>query len=265
MSATTLYALNTADWTLDHSLLVQAMNFGESYNVRCPFYLIEHTDGLVLYDTGLSHEMATDPEEYGPFGAPEIADFVPAIDLDAGQPPRDHLDDLGYTPEDVDYVVLSHLHTDHAGNVTTFRDAEILVQQEELRYAFAPDPVQRTFYLGGDFAQLRTGGFDVTPTTGRVDLFGDSSVELIPTPGHTPGHQSLKVTLPETGTVILASDIANLRAGYENDLAASFVWSLDEAVRSIRKIKQIAREDNADVFIHHDRDDQARIPADGLT
>ena len=267
MSAATadrLHSLNTATWTFDQSLMVQTQGMGELYAGRCPFYLIEHPDGLVAYDTGISRELVEDPESYGPFGAPEIADFMPAVDLDAGQSPAAHLDDLGYAPGDVDYLLLSHLHTDHAGNVDTFADAEVLVHEEELRYAFFPDPVQRVFYLGGDFAALRTAAHEVTPTTGRYDLFGDGSVELIPTPGHTPGHQSLKVELPDAGTVILGADVALLRAGYENELAPSFNWSLEENVRSIRRVKQLARETDADVVIHHDEAEQARIPDGGL-
>lgn len=264
VSAERLYSLNTATWTFDQSLMVQTMNIGEPYEGACPFYLIEHPEGLVAYDTGLSRDLVDDPAAYGPYGAEEIADFLPAVDLDAGRPPEAHLDELGYAPEDVDYLVLSHLHVDHAGNLDLFDDAEVLVNEDELGYAFHPHPVQRVFYLAGDFAALRSGAYDLTPTTGRFDLFGDGSIELLPTPGHTPGHQSLKVELPDAGTVILAADVALLRAGYENELAPAFNWSLEENVRSMRRLKQLARETDGEVFIHHDRDEQARIPDEGL-
>ena len=265
VTADRLHALSTATWTFDQSLMVQTQGLGEPYDGAVPFYLIEHPEGLVAFDTGLSRELVEDPASYGPFGAEEIADFLQAVDLDGGRPPEAHLDDLGYAPEDVDYVVLSHLHVDHAGNLDLFEDAEILVHEDELGYAFDPVPVQRVFYLGGDFAALRTAAYDVTPTSGRFDLFGDGSIELIPTPGHSAGHQSLKVELPDAGTVILGADVALLRMGYEHELAPAFAWSTAENVRSIRKVKQLARETDADVVINHDQDEQARIPEGGLT
>lgn len=264
VTAERLYSLNTATWTFDKSLMVQTQGMGELYEGQCPFYLIEHPEGLVAFDTGISRELVDDPASYGPYGAEEIADFMPAVDLDAGKPPEEHLDDLGYVPGDVDHLVCSHLHVDHSGNIDVFDGAEVLVAEDELGYAFHPDPVQRVFYLGGDFAGLRSGAYDLTPTTGRFDLFGDGSVELIPTPGHTPGHQSLKVELPDAGTVILAADVALLRAGYEHELAPAFNWSLSENVRSMRRLKQLARETDAEVVIHHDEAEQAKIPDDGL-
>lgn len=254
-----LYRLNTAEWTLDYSAAVQLQNPGEPYVGWCPCYLVEHSEGLVLFDTGVSREMAADPANYGPSGAPHMVDLVETLDVSVGRSPTDHLADLGYEPADVDYVVLSHLHTDHAGNVDAFPDAEFVVQKRELRYAFWPDGVQRVFYLEGDFHHLRSHEYDVTTVTGEYDLFGDGSVVAFPTPGHTPGHQSLAIEL-ESRSVILASDVANSRLGYEEELVPSFVWSLEESIESIGRVRDRARRTDAEVVIHHDPDEQAKLP-----
>ena len=259
MSATRLYRLNTAVWTLDYSAATQLQNPGEPYPGWCPCYLIEHDDGLVLFDTGVSHEMAENPLEYGPNGAPHMVDFVETLDLSAGKPPVDHLEDLGYEASDVDTVVLSHLHTDHAGNLDSFPDATVVATKDELRYAFWPDGPQRLFYLEGDFHDLRRLDADVVPVTGEYDVFGDGSVVAFPTPGHTPGHQSLAVEL-EDRRVILAADVANSRIGYENEFVASFVWSLEASLDSIRDVKDRTRINDADVIVHHDPSDQERLP-----
>jgi glyoxylase-like metal-dependent hydrolase (beta-lactamase superfamily II) len=260
-TATGLYRFNTADWTLDYSMLVQIQQPGEPYDVTCPCYLVEHPEGTVLFDTGVSYEMATDPENYGHHGAPHMAEFVQALDIDESRGPVAQLADIGYEPSDVDYVVMSHLHTDHAGNMSEFPDAEFLVHEDELQYAWWPTATaQQLFYVDGDLEALRRPEFDVTSVHGRYDVFGDGSVEIVPTPGHSPGHQSLRVDLPDAGTVILAGDVANHRAGYEQELAASFNWSVDDSIESMRAVREEARVSDADVFLHHDRDDQSRLP-----
>jgi len=262
MPANRLYTLNTGHWTFDFSMAVQMTNLGDPYAGTCPVYLVEHPEGTVLFDTGLSYEMKASPTEYGPDGAPHMAEFVDAIEMDESQRVETLLDDVGYAPADVDVVVMSHLHTDHAGNLDAFVDAgcEIVVQKAELRYAFAPDGVQRWFYLTGDLLPLRRLDADVTPISGEYDVFGDGSVVAFPTPGHSAGHQSLQVELEETGTVVLAADAANHRQGYEDELAASFAWSLEASVDSIREVKHRERIHDADVYVHHDPDDIGRLP-----
>lgn len=259
MTATDLTVFNTADWIMDKSFMVQLQDPGEPYEAPCPCYLIEHPEGLVLFDTGLSYEVTQQPHDYGTFGAPHMAEFSEAIDNAEDRTAVAQLQEEGYDPADVDHVVMSHLHSDHAGNVSEFRDAEFLVHEDELGYAWWPDPVQELFYLEGDFNVLRSHGFSVTETTGRYDVFGDGSVVTIPTPGHTPGHQSLFVDLAGVGPIILGADVANHRAGYEAEMGPSFAWSLDETVSSIRKIKAEARKTGADVFLGHDREDQEAL------
>jgi len=261
MPATRLYALDTATWTFDFSAAVQMQNPGEPLPGTCPAYLIDHPEGVALLDTGVSYEMTQDPMAYGPTGAPhrEEMGLLETLEMDESGRLDRLLADIGYEPDDVDTVVCSHLHTDHAGNLDLFPDAEFVVRKEELRYAFAPDGVQRLFYLTGDVHHLRRMDYDVRTVEGEYDVFGDGSVVAFPTPGHTPGHQSLQVEL-DSGTHVLTADAANHRVGYEQELAASFAWSLEESVDSIRRIKDRARLDEAEVYVHHDPEDIGRIP-----
>lgn len=262
-TATELYEFNTADWALDNSFMEQLTDPGESYTAVCPFYLVDHPEGTAVIDTGLSHDMLDDPASYGQHGAEFMEAFLPAIEYGPEMHPRAQLEDVGYAPGDIDYLVLTHLHSDHAGHIDTFPDAEIIVQEQELRYAHWPVPVQEVFYLEGDFDMLRSGAYDVTPVQGEYDVFGDGSLVTFPTPGHTPGHQSVQVELPETGTVILGADIAHKESGYEREHLASFNYDLSQSIESLRKLKARARREGAEVFVTHDNE-HIEMMADGL-
>lgn len=240
--------------TVDHSMFVQLTDIGKEIEVPIPFYVIDHPEGVALVDTGQSYELAEDPENYGPHGAPGLVDFAENIDMSEDEKAIHRLEDLGYSASEVDKVILSHLHMDHAGGITDFPDAEFIVQHKELQYASYPEPIQAGFYQEGDFGVLRTPEFDVTVAHDSVDVFGDGQVVTIPTPGHTPGHQSVKLELDDAGTTILGMDVSHMRVGYEENLATSFDWSTTIGNESRRKIKNIARKEGAEVHINHDNE-----------
>jgi len=255
MTDVELYVRNTADWTLDHSAIMKLRGIGEPYTVKCPFYLVDHPEGVVLYDTGVDYEMQADPSSYGTHGAPHMEQFMSALEMAEDQRIDALLNDLGYTPNEVDYVVMSHLHVDHAGNIDAFPDATFILQQEELSYAWWPaDPIQKSFYLEGDFGVLRSHDtYEVHPIEGEYDVFGDGSVVCYPTPGHTPGHQSLLLRRGDK-SVILGGDVAHLEAGYEQELFAVYNWDARESISSVRKLKELQHGENASVYFLHDAD-----------
>ena len=98
MTVSKLHVLNAADWAIDNSITVQLQDMGETYTMPCPVYLIEHPEGIVLVDTGVSYDMKQNPEEYGPHGAPHMSAFVDALEMDEDQEPVYQLEDRGFRP-----------------------------------------------------------------------------------------------------------------------------------------------------------------------
>lgn len=179
-------------------------------------YVIEHTDGIVLFDTGQDRASVTDPRYFpdGPNGLiyRRLARFHISDDetLTAG------LARVGYHPQDVATAVISHLHQDHIGGVREIPDADLLVSAEEWRSLHRPMAEARGFLRDHiDVPGLRWSPVELTPledpslapfTTGR-DLFGDGSLVLLPTPGHTHGSMSMLVRRRETVPLLLVGDL----------------------------------------------------------
>jgi glyoxylase-like metal-dependent hydrolase (beta-lactamase superfamily II) len=109
------------------------------------------------------------------------------------------------------------------------------------------------FYLDGDFSMLRSAHYDVTVVEGEYDVFGDGSVVTVPTPGHTPGHQSVQVELGDR-TVILGIDVAHQQDGLDREHCASFNDDLGQSLTSMRELKARAKREDADLYVTHDND-----------
>lgn len=252
MSTPELHVLNTAELTLPYTPVVD-FDLG-TFTIVVPAYLVDHPEGTVLIDTGLNHNLVRDPAGYG---AGHLAGMVGQASIEDHEPLPDQLDALGYAPTDIDYAVLTHLHFDHTGYLDTFGAAEFIIQRDELQYAWWPDEEQFPFFLFDDFANLRE--YDVSTVEGEHDLFGDGTVLCLPTPGHTPGHQSVELSLGDDRPLILASDVAYCREAYEKERWMTFDWSVEQALESIRRIKHRAAVENARVSILHERADLDRI------
>jgi glyoxylase-like metal-dependent hydrolase (beta-lactamase superfamily II) len=179
-------------------------------------YVIEHSNGIVLFDTGQDRASVTDPGYFpdGPTGLiyRRLARFHVSDDetLTAG------LARLGHRPADVSTAVISHLHQDHIGGVREIPNAELLVSAEEWQSLHRPMAEPRGLLRDHiNVPGLRWSPVELTPlddpslapfTTGR-DLFGDGSLVLLPTPGHTRGSMSMLVRRPEAVPLLLAGDL----------------------------------------------------------
>jgi N-acyl homoserine lactone hydrolase len=236
--------------------------------VPCPAFLIRHPSaGAILVDTGLHPSIATDGEEnFGRlgarFGRPALA---PGKDVAA------QLRERGLDPGEIPIVVMTHLHLDHSSAISEFPNSTFVVSEVEWKAATAgPSPLlngyRRAHY---DYAfDYRTvdfdrGGIDSYATFGRCfDLFGDGSVRLAYTPGHSAGHMSIVAHLAERDFVI-GGDAVYLAAQLEGDAPlAPRPFDAHNYRRSLQELRLFKREfPQAIVTPGHDPDFYAGLDA----
>ncbi|GAA2536027.1 MULTISPECIES: N-acyl homoserine lactonase family protein [Pseudonocardia] len=249
-TAKRMWALDSPTFTVDKSLLL--LGAAGECTIPMPAYLIEHPKGLVLFDTGLVPAAATDPEGvYGPLAEHLGLRFSPEQTVDA------QLDALGYKLSDIKYVIASHTHFDHTGGLYLFPDARFYVGEGDMRFGFWPDPAGAGFFRQADLEPLR--GRNVLEVPGvDHDVFGDGSVVILFTPGHTPGELSLLVRLPGRN-FILTGDTVHLRDALTTIAPMPHDADTVQALRSIRRLNLLRDSADATIWISHDPEDWAEF------
>ncbi|WP_198533872.1 N-acyl homoserine lactonase family protein [Streptomyces odonnellii] len=179
-------------------------------------YVVEHRDGLVLFDTGQDRASVTDPAYFpgGPVGL--IYRRLARFDIAPHQTLTAQLAAIGYDIRDVTTAVISHLHQDHIGGLRELPHAEIVVSRREWETLDEPAPEQRGLLR----SHIRIPGLRwkqivpqpindpaLAPFTTGHDLFGDGSMVLVPTPGHTPGSLSMLVRGPQHPPLLMVGDV----------------------------------------------------------
>ena len=139
----------------------------------------------------------------------------------------EELEKLGVKPNDVKYVAVSHTHPDHIGNVELFPKAMLLVQKAEYDW-----PNQ-------DGSARFKPSHPVTKLEGDRDVFGDGSATIISTPGHTPGHQSLLVKLPQTGAVLLSGDAVHLKDNWDAKRVPAINVDKEKSLASMQRMSEV--------------------------
>jgi len=214
-----------------------------------PFYVIDHPKGLTLFDCGLHHGMLDPDERYRRLLAKQDMN----VELLPDETPAARMEALDFDPAAVKQVVLSHLHFDHAGGLHRFPNATVVVQKREWEAGF-DDELAARYGLPKTYFDL---GHAVKTIDGEHDLFGDGSVTCLPSYGHTPGHQSLRVR-SEGGDYILTSD-----ACYFCDVvrSRSFPAFADQAAmnRSLDGLLALMEPETVMVF-GHDPDQWGETP-----
>ena len=201
-------------------------------------YVIKHGNDWMVWDTGF------------PPGANPNA---PKVSL------GDQLGQLKVTPGDIKYVGISHFHADHTSQLPSLINATLLIGANEWKAITAPEPAQGV--NAGAFKPWMSGGGKVEPLTTDKDVFGDGSVIVLRTPGHTPGHSSLLVRLKDKGPVILTGDAVHFHENYDSNGVPAFNYDRAETLASLERIKKIAANLKATVIIQHDPRDIGKLPA----
>lgn len=218
-----------------------------------PSWLIEHPDGLVLFDTGLHAELQHSSERLGRSAAVFRPDFHQGEELAA------RLDAAGIRPSDITAMVFSHLHFDHCGGTVEIPDARMVVQEAEWAAANDERLIAKGIYHPDDFRC----GHDVQTVAGPHDLFGDGAVACVPTPGHTKGHQSLRVELA-SGPVVLTGDCVYFESLLDDLRTPRFGADLARQRDSMRELIRLRDAEGCRLLFGHDEAQFRSLPADGL-
>jgi glyoxylase-like metal-dependent hydrolase (beta-lactamase superfamily II) len=169
-------------------------------------YLIEHDRGLILFDTGQDRASVTD-DMYFPGGFTGfIYDRLARFDIGEEDTLTAQLGMLGYTPADVDTAILSHLHQDHIGGIAELKNADLIVSAPESR-GFLREHIQVPGSKWRRISFERTADPNLAPFTESLDVMGDGSLILFPTPGHTEGSISLLIRRGDRPPLLLVGDL----------------------------------------------------------
>lgn len=251
-----LYVFSSGALTIGKHIL---QNLAPQDTIKVPvgFFVVMHPKGNVLFDTGNNDKIITDPSYWGPAFQRLSPVNTPDMAIDA------QLGRIGLKPDDITYVVVSHLHLDHGGNVGKFPNSTLVVQKDEIRNAFWPEPGTAGPYIPGDIAPLRSDLGEAMPNkykmiqlNGDMDIFGDGSIVVKRWVGHTPGSQMMVVRLPKTGTIILTGDNAYFRENVEKNILPNVALAYDPPgiLRAYEWIRYLQATEKADFFTAHDPD-----------
>jgi glyoxylase-like metal-dependent hydrolase (beta-lactamase superfamily II) len=221
---------------------------GKPGSVVVPCYLIKHPNGWLIWDTGLGDKVFDQPDH--------SMSPTNGIKMTVTHRIVDQLAQLQLKPEDINYVAFSHFHFDHTGNANLFNKATWIINTNELNWITSssapPTANLESFNL---YTQVKT-----QMITSDYDVFGDGSVRIIKTPGHTPGHQSLMLQLKKKGTVILSGDLYHLRQNREHSRVPTINTSRSDTLASMNRAENISKNKKAHFIIQHEEADFKSAP-----
>ena len=176
------------------------------------YYILEHEQGLCVVDMGVECNHGETP--------------VPEGD------PVTVLGKLGYTPDDVRYVIMTHMHIDHTFYMTSFPHSTFIIRKSELRMAWWPDKCEGG-YCYEHYKDTRDFHYIQLPDDVDFDVFGDGAIVLTDTRGHSAGHQSVLLNLPRYGKIMLTGDAASLEDNLRSVLVPGFCTCIGKAEESL--------------------------------
>ena len=238
----------TCGWLTVPAALLLAGEKG-SLTVPVPAYLIEHPNGRAIFDSGLHRDTQTDPNRrLGRLAPFHTVGFKPGEEIAA------RLESLDVAPPRIDFIINSHLHFDHCGGNQQLPNATLLIQRREWEAAHNAELIESVYYNPHDYDH----GHRVKMIDGEHDVFGDGSVVCIPTPGHTPGHQSLRVRIG-ADEVVMTGDACYLRRTLDDFHLPTAMYDREQMLESIRRLRAL-RDAGAMIITGHDPELWKTIP-----
>jgi len=201
-------------------------------------YLIKHGDDYMIWDTG---------------NPPTAGATAPKSTL------TQLLAEVHVTPAQVKFVGISHYHGDHTGQANQFPSATLLIGKGD--WDALNDSKSAAAPSAQFFTPWMSGGGKVEALPGDKDVFGDGSVMMLNTPGHTPGHHSLLVRLKGMGNVLITGDLSHFHENYDSNGVPTFNTDRAATLASLDRFKAIASNLKATVIIQHDQRDVTKLPA----
>jgi len=251
-----LYCFSSGALTIGKGILQNLAPLDPPIQVPVGFYVVKHPKGNIIFDTGNNDKLIQDIN-YWP---PGLQGLKPAMTPDVAVDAQ--LRKIGLGIDDIKYVVVSHLHLDHGGNVAKFPNSTIVVQKSEIENAFWPEPGTGGPYVLNDFLPLRAPNANypnaqkMIQLEGDLDVFGDGSVVVKRWVGHTPGSQMMTVKLKNTGLVVLTGDNVYFKENAIKSIPPNIVlaYKPDGIYRAYEWIRMLMATQKADFFTAHDPD-----------
>jgi glyoxylase-like metal-dependent hydrolase (beta-lactamase superfamily II) len=219
-------------------------------SIPVPSYLIDHPKGRVLFDTGMHPDTQTDLR--GRVGD-SLADAFD-VTFRPGEEIKARLEALDVEPSSINFIINSHLHWDHTGGNELIPNAKVVIQKREWEAGQVPELIAANAFNPTDYRL----GHEIVQVEGEHDLFGDGSVVAIPTYGHTPGHQSLKIRLG-SDEIVLTADACYMRKTLE-DMHLPTIYHDAEQMRETLKTFRRLQAAGARIFFGHDPEFWRDVP-----
>jgi len=214
---------------------------GQTKEFSNSYFVIEHPNGKLVWDTGLPDGLAGQE----PFTSPD-GNFTVSRKAKAAN----QLKAIGLDAREIDYLALSHTHFDHTGAASVFKNATWIVQEKEYSHAKSEE-IQKNnpdqYNAIKDLTKIQI-------INGDHDVFGDGTVVIKSMPGHTPGHSTLFVDLP-SGAVLLSGDLYHFNENRDGKVVPSFNTSVEETKASMEAFEAFAKAKNATVILQHELQD----------
>ncbi|HEX8007337.1 MAG TPA: N-acyl homoserine lactonase family protein [Trebonia sp.] len=235
-----LYVLPLGDCCCNYEVIAPGVADGKRIHIPVPGYLVRlDDDSLLLIDMGMHRLHISDPGRTWR-GQPLADLLVPVMRREDSLLWR--LAELDIAPQDIRYVINTHLHFDHAGNNDLLGGATFFVQREHYEFAKGNPAFPNQYW--------NLPGLRYELVEGEAALF--PGVEVIPTPGHAPGHQSVLLRLPESGNMVICGDAVYTQENYDHDSWGGQA-DPDTARQSALALRDIAQRESAAMLYGHDR------------